>query len=138
MKQSGKCILPIPSKEEQQNTFPSDFNKRHLVNLQLAVPFDELAGRLGSSSSAKLSTIKLKQFLQIVIQYLDFKQKEKFNKLKKLRRNQSNLPVAKYRSEIVEAVKNGKVVLLAGDTGCGKSTQIPQFLHEAGFNNIGN
>lgn len=36
------------------------------------------------------------------------------------------------------AVQNEKVVIVAGDTGCGKSTQVPQYLHVAGFQNIGN
>lgn len=42
------------------------------------------------------------------------------------------------RYEIVTAVQNERVIIVAGDTGCGKSTQVPQYLHEAGFQNIGN
>ena len=37
----------------------------------------------------------------------------------------------------MSAVQNEKVVIVAGDTGCGKSTQVPQYLHTAGFQNIG-
>lgn len=73
-----------------------------------------------------------------MILYLDFKQKEKFNKLRKLKDMQANLPVAQYKEEIIETIKNEKVVIIAGDTGCGKSTQIPQYLYEAGFQKIGN
>lgn len=42
------------------------------------------------------------------------------------------------RDEILQLVGQEKVVIIAGDTGCGKSTQIPQFLSQAGFNRIGN
>jgi ATP-dependent RNA helicase DHX37/DHR1 len=35
--------------------------------------------------------------------------------------------------EIVEAVKSNNVVILCAETGSGKSTQVPQFLYEAGF-----
>lgn len=35
--------------------------------------------------------------------------------------------------EIMEAVLSHDVVVLCGETGCGKTTQVPQFLYEAGF-----
>ena len=46
-----------------------------------------------------------------------------FEKLVKIRRDQENLPIWQYRSAIVAAVQSHQVVLIAGDTGCGKSTQ---------------
>lgn len=30
--------------------------------------------------------------------------------------------------EIVEEIKNNQILLIAGDTGCGKTTQVPQFI----------
>eukprot|EP01041_Mallomonas_annulata_P003828 gene3828-7628_t len=35
--------------------------------------------------------------------------------------------------EIVEAINNNDVVIICGETGSGKSTQVPQFLYEAGY-----
>ncbi|TMW62971.1 hypothetical protein Poli38472_005589 [Pythium oligandrum] len=40
----------------------------------------------------------------------------------------NTLPVHSYRSQILEYVDRHQVVVISGDTGCGKSTQIPQFL----------
>lgn len=40
----------------------------------------------------------------------------------------SNLPVFSYKQQILELVEANQVVVISGDTGCGKSTQIPQFL----------
>lgn len=34
-------------------------------------------------------------------------------------------------------MRHHRVVIIAGDTGCGKSTQIPQYLSNAGFKRIG-
>jgi ATP-dependent RNA helicase DHX37/DHR1 len=46
-----------------------------------------------------------------------------------------NLPIVAEEQRIMEAIYNHPVVLLSGDTGCGKTTQVPQFLFEAGYGN---
>ena len=63
-------------------------------------------------------------FQTILGVYFDFVQREKFAKLKKLRKSQANLPMAEYRTNLIETLKNNQVVIVAGDTGCGKSTQV--------------
>ena len=45
----------------------------------------------------------------------------------------SKLPAVLTEQEIVDAVQNNDFSIICGDTGCGKSTQVPQFLYEAGF-----
>ncbi|OQR88258.1 DEAD/DEAH box RNA helicase [Achlya hypogyna] len=44
---------------------------------------------------------------------------------------QRALPAHQHRAEIVDLVAQHQVVVVAGDTGCGKSTQLPQFLLDA-------
>ncbi len=46
------------------------------------------------------------------------------------------LPAYKKKQEVMDIVKDNQVVILSGPTGSGKSTQVPQFLLEAGFENI--
>ena len=36
-------------------------------------------------------------------------------------------------TQVMEAVMDNPVVVLCGETGSGKTTQMPQFLYEAGF-----
>ncbi|VBB34185.1 unnamed protein product, partial [Acanthocheilonema viteae] len=60
----------------------------------------------------------------------------KFNQLRRLRASQKNLPIYEKRDEILESLKNVKVLLIAGDTGCGKSTQVPQYLLDADYDRI--
>eukprot|EP00041_Stephanoeca_diplocostata_P028192 m.790541 g.790541 ORF g.790541 m.790541 type:complete len:1146 (+) comp23326_c0_seq37:58-3495(+) len=43
---------------------------------------------------------------------------------------QAALPSRKCRSEILELINANQVLILTGETGCGKSTQIPQFCLE--------
>ncbi|KAA8498481.1 DExH-box ATP-dependent RNA helicase DExH1 [Porphyridium purpureum] len=41
------------------------------------------------------------------------------------------LPAWKQQTQVVEAVRNNQVVVISGETGCGKTTQVPQFLLDA-------
>ncbi|XP_023240234.1 probable ATP-dependent RNA helicase DHX34 [Centruroides sculpturatus] len=84
----------------------------------------------------QISKEKILEFQHILLLYINFLQKQKFNKLQKLRESQANLPIANHRKDILDAVSKNQVVLIAGDTGCGKSTQIPQYLLSAGYKNI--
>lgn len=45
----------------------------------------------------------------------------------------TQLPILQREQEIMEAIHNHPVVLVKGDTGSGKTTQLPQFLFEAGY-----
>jgi ATP-dependent helicase HrpA len=44
----------------------------------------------------------------------------------------SALPITSKRNEIVRAIKENPVLIISGETGCGKSTQIPKMCLEAG------
>lgn len=135
LRNSGQSILSDPpNTDDLPCSAPSTaYDKSFNLNVRLSIPFLDLYSRISTyTQSTRLTEYKVRQFLQIVVHYLDFRQKEKFNKLRKLRKAQADLPVAKYKDEIVAAVQNRPVVLIAGDTGCGKSTQIPQYLYQIG------
>ncbi|VDL75250.1 unnamed protein product [Nippostrongylus brasiliensis] len=44
-----------------------------------------------------------------------------------------SLPVYAFREQFIEAVKEHQVLIIEGETGSGKTTQLPQYLYEAGF-----
>ncbi|KAI3406130.2 hypothetical protein KGF56_000972 [Candida oxycetoniae] len=46
---------------------------------------------------------------------------------------QQSLPVFKYKQEFVKVIKENQIVIIVGETGSGKTTQLPQYLYEAGY-----
>lgn len=48
-----------------------------------------------------------------------------------------SLPIYQYRSELLAAIKEYQVLIVVGETGSGKTTQIPQYLHEEGYTKRG-
>ena len=47
------------------------------------------------------------------------------------------LPIVSEEQPIMEAILLNSVVIICGETGSGKTTQVPQFLYEAGFGSPG-
>ena len=50
-----------------------------------------------------------------------------------LNAQRTRLPIAKNKNDILYLLEQNQVLVIVGDTGCGKSTQIPQYLAEAGW-----
>ncbi|KIW92347.1 uncharacterized protein Z519_07331 [Cladophialophora bantiana CBS 173.52] len=54
-------------------------------------------------------------------------------KAKSIEETRKSLPIYQFRDQIIQAVKDHQVLIIVGETGSGKTTQLPQYLHEAGF-----
>lgn len=48
-----------------------------------------------------------------------------------------SLPVYQFRTDLIQAIRDHQVLIMVGETGCGKTTQLPQYLHEEGFTKTG-
>ncbi|KAM3076728.1 Cyclin-dependent kinase catalytic subunit [Clarireedia jacksonii] len=44
-----------------------------------------------------------------------------------------SLPIYAYRDQFLEALEQYQILVIVGETGSGKTTQLPQYLHEAGY-----
>jgi len=42
-----------------------------------------------------------------------------------------SLPIYEYQDTIINAVKNNNYLIVTGDTGSGKSTQLPQYMMDS-------
>ena len=50
-----------------------------------------------------------------------------------IKEQREKLPILSQEHDIMYAINNSLVTIICGETGSGKSTQIPQFLYEAGY-----
>jgi len=58
-------------------------------------------------------------------------------KHEKILEGRKKLPIYSYREDFLSALQDHQVLVLVGETGSGKTTQIPQYLHEVGYSELG-
>ncbi|KAM5236410.1 putative ATP-dependent RNA helicase DHX34 [Ctenodactylus gundi] len=111
---------------------PHTYNARYRINLAVLGPDTRSCRGL----SSRLPAERVSEFRRALLHYLDFGQKQAFGRLAKLQRERAALPIAQYGNRILRTLQEHQVVVVAGDTGCGKSTQVPQYLLAAGFSHV--
>ena len=68
---------------------------------------------------------------------LELKLKEAEQRVESIDAVRKALPVYAFRDQLIQAIHDHQVLIIVGETGSGKTTQIPQFLYEAGFSKGG-
>lgn len=58
---------------------------------------------------------------------------EKEKKKMDIEETKKSLPIFPFRDDLIAAINEYQVLIIEGETGSGKTTQIPQYLYEAGF-----
>ncbi|XP_041024163.1 DExH-box ATP-dependent RNA helicase DExH1 isoform X1 [Juglans microcarpa x Juglans regia] len=108
---------------------------------QQAVPVNDSSGtptRAGNKSSAGGNVRKSDSLLDIDSAKeklsLELKQRQEnmkaSNSLRAMQSFREKLPAFKVKSEFLKAVAENQVLVVSGETGCGKTTQLPQFILE--------
>lgn len=87
-------------------------------------------------SASVASSQVLEEYRTLIAWFEDFHQRRQQGRLRQMAADRAALPIAAYRDAIVAAVRQHPAVVIAGDTGCGKSTQVPQYLVAAGFSRV--
>lgn len=54
-------------------------------------------------------------------------------RVQSMKDSRKSLPVYQFRQELLDVIRNNQVVIIVGETGSGKTTQLPQYLVEDGF-----
>ncbi|KAI8084193.1 P-loop containing nucleoside triphosphate hydrolase protein [Gilbertella persicaria] len=58
-------------------------------------------------------------------------------KAKSIEEIRKSLPIYQYRDSLLDAIDEYQVLIIVGETGSGKTTQLPQYLYEHGFTKDG-
>jgi ATP-dependent RNA helicase DHX37/DHR1 len=117
-------LLP-PEIEEIREVRPLEFNRLEELNKF----FKELDSDDEESLAEKHSNKHLKK-----VNLKDAKpQLHCVNRTEEIDKMRQELPVFLHEREILESVENNLVTIICGETGSGKSTQVPQFLYEYGY-----
>ncbi|KMZ90351.1 pre-mRNA splicing factor RNA helicase [Plasmodium vivax Mauritania I] len=114
-------------KKKRRSDSGSAVGKRNGKGLTDVVEFVHLESLYGMDEKEK----ELQRLFE------DIKRKKE-KKMKKIIDDRKRLPIYSYRYDILKAIKNNKILILVGETGSGKSTQLTQYLHECKYHLYGN
>ncbi|XBW37072.1 hypothetical protein QEN19_002650 [Hanseniaspora menglaensis] len=81
-------------------------------------------GKKKKRNQFKLSDLQIKQLKE------DYENRYKTLDYQAFKKYRMNLPVSKRRDEILNMINSNQKTLITAGTGCGKSTQVPQFMLE--------
>lgn len=60
-----------------------------------------------------------------------------FARKKSMLQQRQYLPVFAVRQELLNVIRDNSIVIIVGETGSGKTTQLTQYLHEDGYSKYG-
>lgn len=103
---------------ETENEYEYVFDKSQIINYVPDIPEDEL--------KELENRIELEELIE---------QEEK--RILSIEETKKSLPVFEFKDELLSSVEKYSVLIVVGETGSGKTTQLPQYLYEAGYGKYG-
>ncbi|KAH7885390.1 P-loop containing nucleoside triphosphate hydrolase protein [Phlebopus sp. FC_14] len=119
-------VVERPPVKKRKISHPShDHVMRGPLGEDLKMPVTALAEQLSKSAQTRASSLQKKPKAISVARPMDIEEARML------------LPITGEEQPIMESILLNPVVIICGETGSGKTTQLPQFLYEAGFGDPG-
>ncbi|XP_062529594.1 putative ATP-dependent RNA helicase DHX57 isoform X1 [Bombyx mori] len=103
--------------EGKHEVKPSHYKKGVIKDIRNNINFEEV----------------LRENKEIAKRWLEKRENNRYNKMMSDRRK---LPAWQKKNDILNALKKSQIVVISGETGCGKSTQVPQYILDDWLNNF--
>jgi len=106
---------------------------RDISNRQVSVPAPSAPlDKSGKSASAAETSTGPSGIETPVSERLqaDFARRQSAPSYQAMLPQRQSLPIASFRQQIIESLETSQIVVLSGETGCGKSTQLPAYILE--------
>ncbi|CAG0921614.1 unnamed protein product [Notodromas monacha] len=137
----------LPSEDQQEKYVEVDDERLRQPNYEQTIWEEEKLARAKMTFGAKDRKPREEEYELILDDKIDFvkfatlggdDEEEKPELIKKrerltLQEVRRSLPIYPFRDELLAAIGAHQVLIVEGETGSGKTTQIPQYLHEAGY-----
>ncbi|KAG0582274.1 hypothetical protein KC19_3G048000 [Ceratodon purpureus] len=123
----------VSLRNEELSMMEDALQRLHLDNARLETGERQASldlQRRSSHNSNDISIPKEQLGTENAIMRLEARKRSLSPEFAEQRRARQSLPAWRERQNVVDAVSNHRVVVLTGETGCGKTTQVPQYVLE--------
>ncbi|XP_052241879.1 pre-mRNA-splicing factor ATP-dependent RNA helicase DHX16-like isoform X2 [Dreissena polymorpha] len=114
----GAALMSFGAKDSKEKAKEKNKVKEYDVIMDEEIEFVQALQMPGTITDKAKEEVELSE-----------KQKKKLS----IKETQRSLPIYPFKGGLLEAIEQFQVLIIEGETGSGKTTQIPQYLYKAGF-----
>ncbi|XP_055843477.1 putative ATP-dependent RNA helicase DHX57 [Episyrphus balteatus] len=117
---------PFPNPEKSLFATENEVENETLRGPSKPLPTHYEKGQTGKSDGSNYSAQQvLREDKELISKFIEKQTNDKYKKMLTARKN---LPAFAKMTDILTEIASSQVLVISGETGCGKSTQVPQFI----------